>query len=175
MRKLGILLAAAAVTVAGAMHLAPTSAAGPQTVSISVQVSGTAASPVDSGFTLIPGVPVQVSASGTVEVCQYDLSECASGPNGTPNFGSLGPDAVLNGANAGVLLGFAGTAAPLALGGGPTQVTGSGHLAFQVNDYHWGISDNAGAYTVTITYTCYPGNGYDDPSHYHCGAPGQSQ
>ena len=64
-------------------------------------------------------------------------------------------------------------------GSGPTPLSGKGELVFAVNDDVYG--DNEGyfevavSYTttgVTVTRTCWPGWGYGDSNHEHCGPPG---
>ena len=41
---------------------------------------------------------------------------------------------------------------------------------FAVNDDL--LADNAGSFTVTVSYACWPGSGYGDKNHTHCGPPG---
>ena len=41
---------------------------------------------------------------------------------------------------------------------------------FAVNDDL--LVDNAGSFTVTVSYSCWPGWGYGDVNHDHCGPPG---
>jgi hypothetical protein len=56
------------------------------------------------------------------------------------------------------------------VGSGPTTLSGTGELVFAVNDdLFW---DNAGSFTVTVSYECWPGWGYGDEKHTHCGPPG---
>jgi hypothetical protein len=55
------------------------------------------------------------------------------------------------------------------VGSGPTVLTGTGVLVFAVNDDLLG--DNSG-FTVTVSYSCWPGWGYRDANHDHCGPPG---
>ena len=56
------------------------------------------------------------------------------------------------------------------VGTGPTTLSGTGELAFAVNDDL--LVDNAGSFTVTVSYSCWPGWGYGDKNHTHCGPPG---
>jgi hypothetical protein len=64
------------------------------------------------------------------------------------------------------------------VGTGPTTLSGKGELVFAVNDDLFG--DNSGGFLVTVSYkepgvtrTCWPGWGYGDDNHEHCGPPGQ--
>jgi hypothetical protein len=64
------------------------------------------------------------------------------------------------------------------VGSGPTTLSGTGALAFAVNDDL--LRDNRGSFTVTVTVTtktqsseCKPGWGHGDKNHEHCGPPGQ--
>ena len=57
------------------------------------------------------------------------------------------------------------------IGSGPTTLSGTGALAFAVNDGL--LSDNVGSFTVTVSYACWPGWGYGDvENHTHRGPPG---
>jgi hypothetical protein len=56
------------------------------------------------------------------------------------------------------------------VGSGPTVLSGTGALVFAVNDDL--LVDNAGSFTVTVSYSCWPGWGYGDVNHDHCGPPG---
>ena len=47
---------------------------------------------------------------------------------------------------------------------------GKGELVFAVNDDL--LVDNSGSFTVTVSYSCWPGWGYGDENHTHCGPPG---
>ena len=63
------------------------------------------------------------------------------------------------------------------VGSGPTPLSGKGELVFAVNDDAYG--DNEGYFEVAVSYTttavtrtCWPGWGYGDTNHEHCGPPG---
>ena len=79
---------------------------------------------------------------------------------------------VLPGAPAFGLVARVGTGPWVQVGSGPTTLSGSGALVFAVNDDLF--SDNVGGFTATVSYsiTCWPGWGYGDENHVHCGPPG---
>lgn len=122
-------------------------------------LSGTAEHGLATGFVLKEGVPVIITASGEVGFYFAGLSDPAT-PNGRPELGSMNgfPIVSLVARVGGGELQFVGT--------GPKQLMGSGELVLYVNDNFFG--DNSGAWTVEVSYDCYPGNGFGDPNHYHC-------
>jgi hypothetical protein len=164
---------AAFALLAGAFTIVPVvSAAGPQTTSVTVVVpangDGNGNPWVDSGFVLKAGVPVSVTATGNA--CIDPNPTYCGGPNG--NGHPTDPTFLLSSAPSGSLIGQAG-GGPFAIGAGPTTIAGSGPLLLAQND-SIGNLNNTGSFTVTISYTCYPGNGNGDANHYHCGPPGQA-
>ena len=145
--------------------------------------AGDAAPPTtwfDTGFDLISGQPVTVTASGTALFCPtpglVGGGGCSTTPAG-PIAGSPEPTLEPGGCPAcpadnvplGTLIAKVGTAPPVVVGAGPVTLTGSGRLLFAYNDGYGDHFDNSGSYSVTITYNCAPGNGFGDPNHYHCG------
>lgn len=122
-------------------------------------LSGTMADGLATDFVLKEGVPVTLSALGEVGFYYLGLADPAT-PNGRPELGSMNgfPIVSLVARVGGGELQFVGT--------GPTILTGSGELVLYVNDNFFG--DNSGAWNVTVSYDCYPGNGLGDPNHYHC-------
>jgi len=152
-------------------------AAGPSTVSSDYTVGSVTVPGVSTGLVLKKGRPVTVTATGTV--CPY-TGYCV-GPDGTSSvdttqssFGGF----VLPGAPAYGLVGRVGSGPWVQVGSGPTTLSGKGVLVFAVNDDLFG--DNTGSFTATVSYTgtggesqaCYPGWGYGDANHEHCGPPG---
>lgn len=130
-----------------------------------------------TGLVLKKGRSVTVTASG--EVCP-NTGYCVE-PDGTSlvntgqsSFGGF----VLPGAPAYGLIGRVGSGQWVQVGDGPTTLSGKGELVFAVNDDLFG--DNSGGFLVTVSYkesgvtrTCWPGWGYGDDNHEHCGPPGQ--
>ncbi|MDE1762887.1 MAG: hypothetical protein KGH88_01400 [Thaumarchaeota archaeon] len=54
-----------------------------------------------------------------------------------------------------------------------SAITGqSGDLKLAHNDDVY--EDNSQGFTVTVSYTCYLGNGFGDTNHIHCGPPGHN-
>ena len=180
------LVGAATLLLLGVGHAASAAAAGPQPVQVPVTVHGATApdaAQADTHITLKAGLPMTVSASGTVGYCGAATTDpsCAAGPNG----GSFtNYDFMVPWAPAGALIGKIGTGNWFVIGAGPTTVQGSGDLYLAINDvnaaFHPGTTsadwygDNYGSFSVTVSFTCYPGNGNGDANHYHCGAPGQN-
>ena len=76
----------------------------------------------------------------------------------------------LPGAPAWGLVGRVGGGPWVQIGTGPTRLSGTGELVFAVNDDL--LADNSGSFTVTVSYSCWPGWGYGDENHTHCGPPG---
>lgn len=134
---------------------------------------------VSTGLVLKDGKEVTVTATGVV--CANYTNLCVT-PNGddsvdtdyTGNGGFEQPEASAYG-----LIGRVGSGPWVEVGIGPMQLSGKGELEFAVNDDAYG--DNEGyfevavSYTttgVTVTRTCWPGWGYGDENHVHCGPPG---
>jgi hypothetical protein len=166
-RVKGVALAVAAIALAAA---AQAGAGGHTTVSATYSVGGLAVPGLTTGLVLQPGQVLTVTASGGV--CPFGDSYCP-GPDGNPAqdttstvFGGF----PLPGAPAWGLVGRVGSGPWVQLGHGPTTLTGTGVVSFAVNDDLLG--DNAGAFAVTISYSCWPGWGYGDKNHRHCGPPG---
>lgn len=145
-------------------------AAGPTTVTNTYTVGGGSVPGASTGLVLTSGMSVTVTASGAV--CPFGDSFCP-GPNGyapwnttTSGYGGF----VLPGAPAWGLVGRVGGGPWVQVGTGPTTLSGTGQLVFAVNDDL--LVDNAGSFTVTVSYACWPGWGYGDKNHTHCGPPG---
>lgn len=162
-------LATVVVVVAVAL-VAQAGAAGPATVSNTYTVGGQGVPGVTTGLVLTAGMSVTVTA--TSAVCPFGDGFCP-GPDGyvpwdttTSSFGGF----VLPGAPAWGLVGRVGAGPWVQVGSGPTTLSGTGELVFAVNDDLF--SDNAGSFTVTVSYACWPGWGYGDENHTHCGPPG---
>jgi hypothetical protein len=165
-------LKGSALVVAAVVALAlaaQAGAAGPTTVSSTYVVSGQSVPGVSTGLVLTSGMTVTVTAGGAV--CPFGDGFCP-GPNGyladttSSWFGGF----VLQGAPAWGLVGRVGSGPWVQVGSGPTTLAGTGELVFAVNDDLF--SDNAGSFTVTVSYSCWPGWGYGDENHTHCGPPG---
>ena len=165
-------------------------AAAPSSTASSDYIVGSSSTPgADTGLLLSGGQSVTATATGAF--CPFGDSYCV-GPDGYPpintlqsSFGSF----VLPGAPAWGLVGRVGDGPWVQVGSGPTTLSGTGELVFSINDDLW--SDNAGSFTVTVSYSCprrsdfgacgqtvssascYPGNGYGDLNHDHSGPPGQ--
>jgi hypothetical protein len=165
-------LKGSALVVAAVLALAlaaQAGAAGPTTGSSTYAVSGQSVPGVSTGLVLTSGMTVTVTADGAV--CPYGDGFCP-GPDGVPWdtttswFGSF----VLPGAPAWGLVGRVGGGPWVQVGIGPTTLSGTGELVFAVNDDLF--SDNVGNFTATVSYSCWPGGGYGDENHTHCGPPG---
>jgi hypothetical protein len=144
------------------------SAAGPSTVTSGYTVGAMAVPGASTGLVLA-GDSVTVSATGTV--CPWTGS--CFGPDGDASvdttqsgYGGF----VAPGAPAWGLVARVGGGAWVQVGSGPTTLSGTGELVFAVNDdLFW---DNAGSFTVTVDRQCWPGWGWGDGNHDHCGPPG---
>jgi len=160
---LATLVAALAVVL-----VAQAGAAGPATVSSTYTV-GSGGVP---GLVLTTGMTVTVTVTATGSVCPFGNGFCV-GPDGyaprdttTSSYGGF----VLPGAPAWGLVSKVGSGPWTQVGSGPTTLSGTGELVFAVNDDLF--SDNTGSFTVTVSYSCWPGWGYGDENHTHCGPPG---
>ncbi len=163
----GVAFAVVAIALAAT---AQAGAAGPITVSSAYIVGGGTMPGANTGLVLLPGQVVTVTATGGV--CAYGDSYCP-GPDGNAavdtthsSYGGF----PLPGAPAWGLLGRVGIGPWVQIGHGPTALSGTGTLVFAVNDDL--LADNAGSFTVTVSYACWPGWGYGDKNHTHCGPPG---
>jgi len=156
------------------------SAAGPTSTS-DVLVGGQTNEPgLNTGLVLTNG-SVTVTATGMV--CAHLNTLCA-GPGGDPSFDTNQTGFggfVLPGAPAFGLIGRVGSGPWMQVGTGPTTLSGQGELVFAVNDLHELFDDNTGGFTVImshkgggVTRTCWPGWGWGDENHEHCGPPGQA-
>jgi hypothetical protein len=160
----GAALVAATIALIGAAQ----AGAGPITVSNVYTVGGLTVPGVNTGLVL-DGRPVTVTATGGV--CPFGDTFCP-GPDGYPwdttqrAYGGF----PLPGAPAWGLVGKVGDGPWVQVGSGPTVLTGTGALVFAVNDDL--LTDNAGSFTVTVSNSCWPGWGYGDVNHDHCGPPG---
>ena len=136
---------------------------------------------VDTGLVLKTGRSVTVTATGSV--CP-GTGYCAT-PGGVPSVDTLHSayaGFVLPGAPAYGLVARVGGGQWVHVGVGPTRISGTGDLVFAFNDDLF--PDNAGSFTVTVSYargaaaqgsaSCIPGHGYGDTKHDHAGPPGQS-
>lgn len=141
----------------------------PATAGGTIMGTGSVA-PVDTGFDLTAGVPVTISASGTASFCGPAYPQCFTDPDGAPA-DLVVPHPLLPGYPDGELVAKVGDGPWVAVGSGPTEVSGSGRLLLAYNDDIY--RDNSGGYTVTLSVTCQPGYGHGDKNHLHCGPPGQ--
>ena len=159
---LGVLAVALAI-------LAPVALAGPSTETASYTVGGAAVPGLTTGLVLEPGKSVTVTATGSF--CPWP-AYCL-GPSGDSSFDTTGTafgGFPLPGAPAWGLIARVGSGPWVQVGSGPTTLTGTGAVAFAVNDDL--LVDNSGSFTVTVSYSCWPGWGYGDKNHTHCGPPG---
>ena len=161
---------ATVVAVFAAALVAQAGAAGPATVSTTYTVGSQGVPGASTGLVLTAGMSVTVTATGAV--CPFGSGFC-TGPNGyaswdttVSSYGGF----VLPGAPAWGLVGKVGSGPWVQVGSGPTTLTGTGELVFAVNDDLF--VDNTGSFTVTVSYACWPGWGYGDKNHTHCGPPG---
>ena len=131
---------------------------------------------LNTGLVLKKG---SVTVTATGEVCAYYSMRCVS-PDGDPSVDttqtSLG-GFVLPGAPGYGLVGRVGSGQWVQVGSGPTKLSGTGELVFAVNDDLF--DDNTGGFMVTVSNkksgvsrTCWPGWGWGDDNHVHCGPPG---
>lgn len=165
LRGLAGVVAAAALVLA-----AQVGAASQITVSNSYTVASVGVPGVTTDTVLTSGKSLTVTATGTV--CP-GTGFCVS-PAGYPSettqsaFGGF----VLPGAPAFGLVARVGTGPWVEIGSGPTTLSGNGVLVFAVNDDFF--VDNVGSFTATVSYqyVCWPGWGYGDKNHEHCGPPG---
>ena len=165
----------ASVLVAAASAAAGGPTTTTTTTSTTFTVPGSSVPGLSTGLVLTTGSPVTVTAAGAV--CPYGDGFCP-GPDGY-----LGIDTTwspyggfpLPGAPAWGLVARVGAGPWIQVGSGPTAVSGEGVLELAVNDDL--LSDNSGSFTVTVSTTvsstCWPGWGYGDKNHVHCGPPGQ--
>lgn len=86
--------------------------------------------------------------------------------------GTAASDFLAPGLTAFSLIGQAGSGSFFQLGTSSTITGQSGPLMLGYNDNFYG--DNSKGFSVTVSYTCYPGNGFGDTNHIHCGPPGQN-
>jgi hypothetical protein len=148
---------------------AQATAAGPATVPHVYTVGVLSVPGVDTGLVLGNGQSVTVTATG--RVCPWGDNTCV-GPNGDSSFPTSVGGFELPGAPAWGLIGRVGNGPWVHVGSGSTTLAGSGVLVFAMNDNYY--PDNLGSFEVTVTVTsqCWPGWGYGDLNHYHCGPPG---
>ncbi len=164
------------VAVAAALSVpAPAIAGGPISVTWDYKHEPKLVPGFDTGFGVKDGLPVTVTATGTVKCTAEGFNEfCIVGPDGDPDFDTTTSPLggfLLPGAPAWGLVARAGDGPWTHVGSGPTELTGNGNLVFAVNDDLY--PDNLGSFTATVSYFCYPGKGNGDQNHYHCGPPGQ--
>jgi hypothetical protein len=150
---------------------AQASAGGPTTESYTYTVGSSGVPGVSTGLVLEAGLGVTATATGSV--CPFGPWGPCFGPAGNPawdtkhsSYGGF----VLPGAPAWGLVARVGSGPWVQVGTGPTTLSGTGALVFAVNDDLF--VDNQGTFIVTVSYTCYPGWGYGDKNHTHCGPPG---
>lgn len=161
-----LLLTTAVVT------LVPSSAFanGPRPVTDHYTVDGLTVPGVDTGFIVKPGLPITVTGGGAI--CPFGGNPANSycpGADGNPSFDTTQSSYggfLLPGAPAWGLVGRVGDGPWVQIGAAATTLSGSGPLVFAANDDLY--RDNTGTFTVTVAYTCYPGNGNGDKNHYHC-------
>ena len=159
----------AAVAALALALAAQAGAAGPTTVSNTYPVGGLSIPGASTGLVLTGAMTVTVTASGAV--CPY--AGFCPGPNGytlwdtaQSSYGGF----PLPGGPAWGLVGRVGNGSWVQIGTGPKKLSGTGELVFAINDDL--LSDNTGSFTVTVSYTCWPGWGWGDKNHTHCGPPG---
>jgi hypothetical protein len=142
---------------------------GPQIVTDTYIVPGTAVfEGFATGFVLMDGLPVTVTASGSVQwYCDGTCGDAS--PDGVV---ISAPGRLDDGSPPISLLATIGEGGYEFVGSGPTELTGAGELVFYVNDSD--SYNNGGSWTVEVSYECYPGNGNGDTNHYHCGPPGKN-
>lgn len=164
----GMTLVVVATALVAAAHA---SAGAPTTVSQTYAVGSLTVPGVSTGLVLQAGMSVTVTGAGSV--CPFGPFGPCYGPNGNPaqnttvsGFGGF----VLPGAPAWGLVARVGSGSWVQVGTGPKILTGTGQLVFAVNDDLF--SDNTGSFTATVSYSCWPGWGYGDKNHTHCGPPG---
>jgi hypothetical protein len=173
----GIVLGTAIVLALAAQA----TAAGPAKSSRVYSVGSVTVPGVDTGLVLKQGRSVTVTATGTVcpgtGYCTSPGGNPAADTSSTAFGGFLQPSAPAYG-----LVGRVGTGPWTQIGDGPTTLSGTGELVFAFNDDLY--ADNAGSFTVTVSYArgsaaqtsapCQPGWGHGDTNHDHTGPPGQS-
>jgi hypothetical protein len=156
-------------------------AAAPFVLALAIQGSaGGAASVYTVGSTTVPGVSTALivkngqnaTVTATGAVCPWGTSVCV-GPNGGSS-AIAGSGFLLSGVPSWGLVARVGSGPWVHVGSGPTKLSGSGVLVFAMNDNYY--PDNTGTFMVTVTLSnaCYPGHGYGDTNHQHCGPPGQN-
>lgn len=160
-RPMLVAAAVALVVVGGAIG-----GGSKKTVSATYTV-GSLTVPGVTGFVVPTGQVVTVTGSGSF--CPFGAFGPCFGPGGNPGSTASG-GFVLPGAPAWGLVGRVGSGPWVHIGVGPTTLSGSGALQFAVNDDL--LADNTGGFTVTASYSCWPGWGYGDKNHTHCGPPG---
>ncbi len=160
----------ATVAVLALALAAQAGAAGPSTVSNTYTVGGGSIPGASTGLVLTSGMTVTVTAAGAV--CPFGDLFCP-GPDGyapwdttQSSFGGF----PLAGGPAWGLVGRVGSGPWVQVGSGPTTLSGTGELVFAVNDDL--VVDNSGSFSVAVSYACWPGWGYGDVNHTHCGPPG---
>lgn len=162
LKGLTLLVTASVLTLA-----AQGAASGSATISTVYTVAPASVPGVNTGLVLKKGLSVTVTATGVV--CWYPGGFCAD-PDGhaydTTNAGFL-----VSGAPLLQLVARVGNGPWVEVGSGPTKLSGKGVLVFAVNDNYY--PDNTGSFQVTVSYACWPGHGYGDVNHVHCGPPGQ--
>jgi hypothetical protein len=154
---------------------APGTAAGPGGKNVYTVDSAA----VNTNLVLRPGKAVTVTAIGTF--CPWGVGNPCVGPDGDPSINTLQSSYggyVVPGADAWALVARVGSGPWVEVGSGPTRMSGDGVLVLAVNDDEW--ADNFGGYLVTVSKArggpereCWPGWGWGDENHEHCGPPGQ--
>lgn len=168
MRSLkGVTLVVVATALVAAAHA---SAGAPTTVSQTYTVGSLTVPGASTGLVLAGG---SVTVTGSGSVCPFGLFGACFGPNGTTShdttvssYGGF----VLPGAPAWGLVGRVGAGPWIQIGTGPTTLSGIGQVVLAVNDDLF--SDNRGSFSATVSWSCWPGWGYGDKNHTHCGPPG---
>ena len=166
------------VTVMTAVVLALASQGGAAGgVTSSVYTVGALTVPgVKTGLVVKEGHPVTVTATGTVCYWPGPPAVICVGPDGDAGVNTSNPGFVLPDATGIALIGRVGNGPWVEVGSG-TTLSGKGKLVFAVNDIYF--PDNTGSFEVTVSYekpgvtrTCWPGWGWGDDNHVHCGPPG---
>jgi hypothetical protein len=142
-------------------------ASGSATVSTVYTVGPSTVPGVNTGLVLGKGQSVIVTATGMV--CWYPGGFCAD-PDGHA-YDTTSGGFLVSGAPLLRLVARVGNGPWVEVGSGPTKLSGKGVLVFAVSDNHY--PDNTGSFQVTVSSSCWPGHGYGDVNHVHCGPPGQ--
>jgi hypothetical protein len=104
----------------------------------------------DTGITVSRGDRVSFNASGQIRVAAGNAPETIASPDGSANYQGSRANYPVPTMPVGALIGSVGTGTPFAIGSNrqPITMPAAGRLYLGVNDD--GLSDNSGAFTVTV-------------------------